>query len=214
MSATGSSFECGQSPVSPVIKRLYCMLCIDTEELMENFDDFSKFMKELNDYALRLNKEEKRFLDSVLRLQKALTSDASFVIVVENVKECHIEVSEAVNNQIEIVKETMEVQEEILGICFNEEKRVDDRLEFLQKEVKPLLKRKKALQGEFQDNVTKLISRRRFLVDLPEKQKELGEDMKPIDASMEKAKRCRKALEEMHHDAVTVAKKLGSPVVE
>ncbi|PNX82435.1 hypothetical protein L195_g038464 [Trifolium pratense] len=86
-----SSFECGQSPASPVIKRLCRMLCIDTEELIENFDDFSEFVKELNDYAWRLNKEEKRFLDSVLRLQKGLTSDASFVIAVENVKECHTE---------------------------------------------------------------------------------------------------------------------------
>ncbi|PNX58270.1 hypothetical protein L195_g050824 [Trifolium pratense] len=152
MSAMDSSFECGQSPASPVIKRLRRMLCTDTEELMENFDDFSEFVKELNDYSWRLNKEEKRFLDSVLRLQKGLTTDASFVIAVENVKECHTE-------------------------------RVDDRLDLLHKEMKPLLKRKRALQGEIRDDVTKLISRRRFLVDLLEKQKELGEDMKPIDAN-------------------------------
>ncbi|MCI51317.1 hypothetical protein A2U01_0072561, partial [Trifolium medium] len=52
----------------------------------------------------------------------------------------------------------MEVQEEILGICFNEEKRVDDRIEMLHREMKPLLKRKRALQGEIRDDVTKMIS--------------------------------------------------------
>ncbi|PNX55445.1 hypothetical protein L195_g049074, partial [Trifolium pratense] len=105
----------------------------------------SEFVKELNDNSWRLNKEEKRFLDSVLHLQKGLTSDASFITAVENVKECHTEVTEAVNSQIEIMKEIMAVQEEILGICFNEERGVDDRLELLHKELKPLLKRKRAL---------------------------------------------------------------------
>ncbi|MCH86310.1 hypothetical protein A2U01_0007165 [Trifolium medium] len=214
MSAKSSSFEYGQSPASPVIKRLRRMLMIDTEDLMEDFSEFSEFVKELNDYSWRLNKEEKRFLESVLRLEKELTASASFVIAVENVKDCHTEVTEAVNSQIGIVKETMEVQEEILGICFNEEKRVDDRLELLHKEVKPLLKRKRALQGEIRDDVTKLISRRHSLVDLLDKQKELREDLKPIEENMAKAKRVKRAMEEMHRIAIADAKDLGGPAIE
>ncbi|PNX69905.1 hypothetical protein L195_g056977, partial [Trifolium pratense] len=123
MSPKNPPFECGQSPASPVIKRLRHMLTISTEDLMEDFGEFSEFVKELNDYSWRLSKEEKRFLDSVLRLEKELQDSASFVIAVENVKDCHSEVTEAVGSQIEIVKETMGVQEEILGICFNEERR-------------------------------------------------------------------------------------------
>ncbi|MCI62077.1 hypothetical protein A2U01_0083334, partial [Trifolium medium] len=87
--------------------------------------DFSEFVKELKDYSWRLNKDEKRFMDCVLRLHKELVADASFIIVVEDVKECHTEVTDAVANQIDLVKESMLVQEEILGLCFNEEERVD-----------------------------------------------------------------------------------------
>ncbi|PNX68851.1 hypothetical protein L195_g056393, partial [Trifolium pratense] len=119
MSPKNPPFECGQSPASPVIKRLRRMLTISTEDLMEDFGEFSEFVKELNDYSWRLSKEEKRFLDSVLRLERELQDSASFVIAVENVKDCHSEVTEAVDSQIEITKETMGVQEEILGICFN-----------------------------------------------------------------------------------------------
>ncbi|MCI38532.1 hypothetical protein A2U01_0059760, partial [Trifolium medium] len=57
-------------------------------------------------------------------------------------------------------------------------------------------------------------SRRQSLVDLLDKQKELGEDLKPIDVNFERAKRCKRALKEMHCDAIVVAKKLGSPIVE
>ncbi|PNX91736.1 hypothetical protein L195_g047870 [Trifolium pratense] len=186
------------------------MLTISTEDLMEDFGEFSEFVKELNDYSWRLTKEEKRFLDSVLRLERELKDSASFVIAVENVKDCHSEVTEAVDSQIEITKETMGVQEEILGICFNEERRVDDRLLMLNKEMKPLLKRKRALQGEIRDDVTKLISRRHSLMDLLDKQSELREDLKPIEENMVTAKRVKRALEEMHRIAVADAGELGS----
>ncbi|PNX96668.1 hypothetical protein L195_g019880, partial [Trifolium pratense] len=138
-----------------------------------------------------------------------LASDASFISVVENVNECRTEVTEAVNSQIKIVKETMEVQEEILGKCFNEERRVDDRLELLHKELKPLLKRKRALQSEIRDDVTKLISRRHSLMDLLDKQKGLWEDLKAIYDNVVKAKRAKQALEEMHRIAIVDAKDLG-----
>ncbi|CAJ2643144.1 unnamed protein product [Trifolium pratense] len=210
MSPKSLPFECGQSPASPVIKRLRRMLTLSTEDLMDDFGEFSEFVKELNDYCWRLTKEEKRFLDSVLRLEKELKDSASFVIAVENVKECHAEVTEAVDSQIEITKETMGVQEEILGICFNEERRVDDRLALLNKEMKPLVKRKRALQGEIRDDVAKLISRRHSLMDLLDKQNELREDLKPIDENMVKAKRVKRALEEMHRIAVADAGELGS----
>ncbi|PNX68748.1 hypothetical protein L195_g064122, partial [Trifolium pratense] len=56
------------------------MLTLRTEDLMEDFGEFSEFVKELNDYCWRLTKEEKRFLDSVLRLERELKDSASFVI--------------------------------------------------------------------------------------------------------------------------------------
>ncbi|CAJ2679792.1 unnamed protein product [Trifolium pratense] len=187
MSPKNPPFECGQSPASPVIKRLRRMLTISTEDLMEDFGEFLEFVKELNDYCWRLTKEEKRFLDSVLRLERELKDSASFVIAVEN--------------------------EEILGICFNEERRVDDRLTMLNKEMKPMLKRKRALQGEIRDDVTKLISRRHSLVDLLDKQGELREDLKPIEENMVKAKRVKRELEEMHRIAVADAGELGSSTI-
>ncbi|PNX84104.1 hypothetical protein L195_g040157, partial [Trifolium pratense] len=67
---------------------------------------------------------------------------------------------------------------------------------------------KRALQGEIRDDVTKLISRRHSLVDLLDKQDELREDLKPIEENMVKAKRVKRALEEMHRMAVADASEL------
>ncbi|MCI67399.1 hypothetical protein A2U01_0088658, partial [Trifolium medium] len=65
-----SSSTCVQSPALPTIKQICRMLCMETEELMENIDDFLEFVKELNDYSWRLSKNEKRFLECVLRFQR------------------------------------------------------------------------------------------------------------------------------------------------
>ncbi|PNX68673.1 hypothetical protein L195_g064087, partial [Trifolium pratense] len=59
------------------------------------------------------------------------------------------------------------------------------------------------------EDVTKLISRRHSLVDLLDKQNELREDLKPIEENMVKAKRVKRALEEMHRIAVADASELG-----
>ncbi|MCI91768.1 hypothetical protein A2U01_0113063, partial [Trifolium medium] len=55
------------------------MLRFETDELMDQADDFSEFVKELNDYSRRLDKKESIFQGRVLRLQKGLTADAPFV---------------------------------------------------------------------------------------------------------------------------------------
>ncbi|MCI37763.1 hypothetical protein A2U01_0058989, partial [Trifolium medium] len=98
----------------------------------------------------------------------------------EDVKDCHKEMTDAMHSQIELVKETMHVQEENLALCFNEEERVNDRVKALHRELKLLLKRKRALQGEIHANVSKLVARRHSLVRLQDKQKELGEDLHQI----------------------------------
>ncbi|MCI60535.1 hypothetical protein A2U01_0081791, partial [Trifolium medium] len=64
-----SSSTCVQSPALPAIKQICLMLCMETKELMENIADFLEFVKELNDYSWRLDKNEKRFLECVLRFQ-------------------------------------------------------------------------------------------------------------------------------------------------
>ncbi|MCI83357.1 hypothetical protein A2U01_0104633, partial [Trifolium medium] len=71
----------------------------------------------------------------------------------------------------------MRVQEEILALCFNEEEKVDGQIEALQKDLKPLLKRKRAMQAEIQDDVAKLLAKRHSLVRLQDKQKKLGEEL-------------------------------------
>ncbi|PNX76833.1 hypothetical protein L195_g032792 [Trifolium pratense] len=210
---TNSSASCLPSPAASSIQHIRRMLKMGTMDLMENADDFAEFVNELKDYAWRLNKEERYFLDCVLRLHRELVANVSFIIAAEDVQECHKEVTEALTSQIGLTKESMKLQEEIVGLCFSKEKRVDEEIASLQNELKPLLKRKHALQGEIHEDVTKLIVRSHSLMELLGKQEELGEDLKQIEVNSARAKRCKRAIEEMHLDAVMVAKKLDAPVV-
>ncbi|PNX56482.1 hypothetical protein L195_g049904, partial [Trifolium pratense] len=185
--ATNSSASCLPSSAASSIQHIRRMLKMGMTDLMENSGDFAEFVNELKDYAWRLNKEERYFLDCVLRLHRELAADASFIIASEDVKECHKEVTEALTSQIGLTKESMKLQEEIVGLCFSEEKRVDEEIDSLKKELKPLLKRKRALQGEIHEDVTKLIARRHSLMELLGKQEELGEDLKQIEVNSARA---------------------------
>ncbi|PNX84414.1 hypothetical protein L195_g040474 [Trifolium pratense] len=80
--STNSSTSCLSSPAASSIQHIRRVLKMGTMELMENSDDFAEFVSELKDYAWRLNKEERCFLDCVLRLHRELAADASFIITV------------------------------------------------------------------------------------------------------------------------------------
>ncbi|MCI01136.1 hypothetical protein A2U01_0022160, partial [Trifolium medium] len=75
----------------------------------------------------------------------------------------------------------MRVQEEILAISFSEEEIVDGRIETLEKDLKPLLKRKRDLQTGIQNDVAKLLAKG--------KKKNLEDELSKIMEDMEVAKK-------------------------
>ncbi|MCI36549.1 hypothetical protein A2U01_0057772 [Trifolium medium] len=91
----------------------------------------------------------------------------------------------------------MRVQEEILAISFNEEETVDGKIEALEDNLKPLLKRKRDLQVGIQNDVAKLLVKRHTLVRLQDKQKKLGDELCIIMEDSDTAKKCKRTLEDM-----------------
>jgi hypothetical protein len=59
-----------ESPAMPAIKQVKNMLEYDTEELMDNVEDFKTFVDELSDYSWRLTDKEKTFLGLASELHK------------------------------------------------------------------------------------------------------------------------------------------------
>jgi hypothetical protein len=92
--------------------------------------------------------------------------DAAFIQSAENLADCHSEMEEAMSKRIAVTKERIQVQEEILSLSMSAEDVIDNRIEILEKELRPLMKRKRSLQMDIQYDIAKLIKTRSFLARL------------------------------------------------
>jgi hypothetical protein len=135
-----------ESPAMPAFKQVKNMLDYDTEELMDQVEEFKTFVDELNDYSWRLTDKEKVFLELALELQKRLVKDATFITTAENISECHTEMENAMEKRIAVTKERIQLQEETLSLNMAAEEAIENHIEVQEKELRPLMKRKRNLQ--------------------------------------------------------------------
>jgi hypothetical protein len=68
------------------------MLGYDTEDLLDQVEEFKTFVDELKDYSWRLTEKETAFLELALELQKRMVKDTAFIQTVENIAHCHTEI--------------------------------------------------------------------------------------------------------------------------
>ncbi|MCI19838.1 hypothetical protein A2U01_0040998 [Trifolium medium] len=102
----------------------------------------------------------------------------------------------------------MNVQEEIISISLSEEDLVEEQIETLEKDLRPLLKRKNDLRNKINKDIDKLFAKRRTLARYQENQKKLSEESIKLLEDLEVSKKCKLALEEMHASASEAAKDL------
>jgi hypothetical protein len=178
-----------ESSAMPAIKQVKNMLEYDTEELMDQVEEFKAFVNELNDFSWRLTDKEKVFLELALELQKRLVKDAAFITTAENISECHTEMEDAKEKRIAVTKERIQLQEETLSLNMVAEEAVENRIEVLEKELRPLMKRKRNLQMDIQYDVAKLIRTRSFLACLQEQADRLGDDLDKVIFDSDVSKR-------------------------
>jgi predicted nucleic acid-binding Zn-ribbon protein len=82
---------------------------------------------------------------------------------------------------------------------------IDNRIEILEKELRPLMKRKRNLQMDIQYDIAKLIKTRSFLARLQEKQETLDDDLGKVIFDSNVAKRYKSEIEELHARGVEAA---------
>ncbi|KAK2382245.1 hypothetical protein QL285_069793 [Trifolium repens] len=194
-----------ESPAMPAIKQVKNMLEYETEELMDQVEEFKTFVDELNDYSWRLTDKEKNFLELALELQKRLVKDAAFITTAETVSECHTEMGDALEKRIVVTKESIQLQEESLSLNMSAEEAVENCIEVLERELRPLMKRKRNLQMEIQYDVARLIRTRSSLARLKEKEDRLDDDLDKIIFDTNVARRYKGEIEELHARAVEAA---------
>jgi hypothetical protein len=82
---------------------------------------------------------------------------------------------------------------------------IDNRIEILEKELRPMMKRKRNLQMDIQYDIAKLIKTRSFLACLQEKQETLDDDLDKVIFDSNVAKQYNGEIEELHARAVEAA---------
>jgi hypothetical protein len=98
-----------------------------------------------------------------------LEKDAAFIETITTGFDCYIELEDTLDKKISVTKDSINLQEESLYLNMSAEEAVENRIEILEKELRPLMKRKRNLQLDIEYDVARLIRTRSSLARLKKK---------------------------------------------
>jgi chromosome segregation ATPase len=194
-----------ESPAMPAIRRVRDKVEENIDELLDNVGEFQTYVEELNDYKWRLTDEQKVFLELALELSKRLEKDAAFIETTNAVFDCYTALEDTLDKKIVVTKDCIDLQEESLYLNLSAEEAVENRIEILEKELRPLMKRKRNLQLDIEYDVARLIRTRSSLARLREKVDRLHDDQDKICPDLEVAKKYKSEIEDLQADTVAAA---------
>ncbi|KAK2422221.1 hypothetical protein QL285_032773 [Trifolium repens] len=194
-----------ESPAMPAIRRVRNKVEEDIDELLDNVGEFQTYVEELNDYKWRLTDEQKVFLELALELSKRLEKDAAFIETTNAVFDCYTALEDMLDKKISVTTDNINLQEESLYLNLSTEEAVENRIEILEKELRPLMKRKRNLQLDIEYDVARLIRTRSSLARLKEKMDRLHDDQDKISPDLDVAKKYKSEIEDLQADTVAAA---------
>ncbi|KAK2396988.1 hypothetical protein QL285_058613 [Trifolium repens] len=162
-------------------------------------------VEELNDYKWRLTNDQKIFLDLALELSRRLEKDVAFIETTNAVFKCYNDLEDTLEQKISVTKDSIDLQEESLYLNLSAEEAVENRIEVLEKELRPLMKRKRNLQLDIEYDVARLTRTRSSLTRLKEKMERLQDDQDRISPYLTVAKKYKEEIEELQADVVAAA---------
>jgi chromosome segregation ATPase len=194
-----------ESPAMPALRRVKTKVEDNIEDLLDSVGEFQDYVEDLNDYRWRLTGAQKAFLDLALELSKRLEKDAAFIETTNAVATCYNELEDTLEKKISVTKDSIDLQEESLYLNLSAEEAVENRIEVLEKELRPLMKRKRNLQLDIEYDVARLIRTRSSLARLREKMDRLQDDQDKISPDLMVAKKYKEEIEDLQADTVAAA---------
>ncbi|KAK2421617.1 hypothetical protein QL285_032227 [Trifolium repens] len=192
-----------ESPAMPAVRRVRDKVEENIDDLMDNVGEFQIHVEELNDYKWRLTNDQKAFLDLALELSRRLEKDVAFIETTNAVVNCYNELEDTLEKKISVTKDNIDLQEESLYLNLSAEEAVENRIEVLEKELRPLMKRKRNLQLDIEYDVARLIRTRSSLARLREKIDRLQDDQDKISPDLVVAKKYKEEIEECKFKSAT-----------
>ncbi|KAK2427057.1 hypothetical protein QL285_025663 [Trifolium repens] len=187
-----------ESPAMPVVRRVRDKVEENIDDLMDNVGEFQIYVEELNDYKWRLTNDHKAFLDLALELSRRLEKDVAFIETTNAVVNCYNKLEDTLEKKIFVTKDSIDLQEESLYLNLSAEEAAENRIEVLEKELRPLMKRKRNLQLDIEYDVARLIRTRSSLA-------RLRDDQDKISPDLVVAKKYKEEIKELQADVVAAA---------
>ncbi|KAK2405170.1 hypothetical protein QL285_054436 [Trifolium repens] len=203
--AVDRSIPALESPAMPAIRRVRDKVEENIDELIDNVGEFQLYVEELNDYKWRLTNDQRIFLDLALELSRRLEKNVAFIETTNAVFKCYNDLEDTLEQKISVTKDSIDLQEESLYLNLSAEEAVENRIEVLEKELRPLMKRKRNLQLDIEYDVARLIRTRSSLTRLKEKMERLQDDQDRISPDLTIAKKYKEEIEELQADVVAAA---------
>ncbi|KAK2365194.1 hypothetical protein QL285_089974 [Trifolium repens] len=194
-----------ESPAMPAVRRVRNKVEESIDDLLDSVGEFQEYVEELSDYRWRLTNDQNAFLDLALELSSRLEKDAAFIETTNAVATCYNELEDTLEKKISVTKDSIDMQEESLYLNLSAEEAVENRIEVLEKELRPLVKRKRNLQLDIEYDVARLIRTRSSLARLREKIDRLRDDQDKISPDLMVAKKYKEEIEELQADTVAAA---------
>ncbi|KAK2355905.1 hypothetical protein QL285_093277 [Trifolium repens] len=194
-----------ESPAMPAVRRVRNKVEESIDDLLDSVGEFQEYVEELSDYRWRLTNDQKAFLDLALELSSRLEKDTAFIETTNAVATCYNELEDTLEKKISVTKDSIDLQEESLYLNLSAEEAVENRIEVLEKELRPLVKRKRNLQLDIEYDVARLIRTRSSLARLREKIDRLRDDHDKISPDLMVAKKYKEEIEELQADTVAAA---------
>jgi hypothetical protein len=185
------------SSVASLIDELRSLLLRDPEDLMDDYEDFASMVTNLRDYSWRLTPPQHEFLGCLLALRDRMIKDFPFIMAVEESR-CHSQrTNAAIFDEMWLVKEGMRMYESNLAVCFDEEDNLQHQLAKLRAEIDQLEAKKRKLKKDIKDDITRLLEKRRTLLELQDRLRVQGENAANVHGDLEIARECRQKIDEL-----------------
>jgi hypothetical protein len=164
------------------------------DDILESAGEFCVLVGDLEEEKDNISPSELLFLERCVTFKEKLLKDAPFIFSVECADLQSHRVTAAMNDETWYTKEAMRMYEATLSASFDEEEKIKTMEHRLEVEAAKLKERKKLLRKDIQEDITKLLKKRKSLLELQIQQRRMGRTLSQIGEDLEVAQASKEAL--------------------
>jgi transcriptional regulator CtsR len=156
------------------------MIIEDPEYCLEEVGKFTNLVNKLNVHSSSLSSEQLNFMCCVNKLKKEMLADAPLFLFVNIAQQQNHKAISMLFDEIWLLKEDMRMYEGSLAAFFHEEDTIGHQMLDPGHNASKLKVRRSEIKDYIQEDIIKLLIKRKTLMDREAEMRELGKDLSTI----------------------------------